>query len=288
MEILSHRKIAYRLKQRMSKRWLDLLWLWRSRNPFFDIYIKDDIRLRLFTDSKLCEFIFKSSFELSERIFVQKYLRPGDVFIDVGANIGLFSMIAAREVGPKGQVHAFEPSKETWRRLCQNVRINNFGNVVCVHSGLSETAGILELLKSTEGYDAWNSFGKPIKGLNFRTEKVEVHTLDKYVADHDLTERVGLIKIDVEGWETRVLAGASNLLSHNCAPDLLVEFSDKTLKLAGSSYQELYQNISQYGYKLYRYDNKNNCIIPESLTRKYDYINLIATKSINKMQARIA
>ena len=100
-------------------------------------------------------------------------MRPGDVFVDVGANIGLYTLIAAHIVGASGRVYAFEPGSETYRRLLSNVQLNQMTNVSCHELALSDSTARLDMNMSTDGYDAWNSLAKPIAGSSFSTETIE-------------------------------------------------------------------------------------------------------------------
>ena len=130
--------------------------------------------MRLYGDSELSHLIYCRHFEATERAFLNSFLRPGDVFVDVGANIGLFTLIAAAHVLPTGKVIAFEPTELTYMRLGENIRLNNFSDVDCRKIALSDHAGYLSLIRSTDGFDAWNSFARPTMGKVLSEEKVEV------------------------------------------------------------------------------------------------------------------
>src|SRR5436189_6431842 len=103
----------------------------------FVIRLQPGLKMRLFGDSELCHLIYCRSFEVTERAFLNHFLRPGDVFVDVGANIGLFTLIAASCVGPKGKVVAFEPTTVTYTRLVENIRLNHLYNVSFGNSDLA-------------------------------------------------------------------------------------------------------------------------------------------------------
>ena len=97
------------------------------------------VRMRLYGDSRLCEMLYFDQFEPETRSFLDAFLRPGDVFLDVGANVGLYTIAAARIVGNAGRVHAFEPCSQTFSRLEENVLLNGFGNVSCHRLALSDS-----------------------------------------------------------------------------------------------------------------------------------------------------
>jgi len=241
----------------------------------------------MYYDSYLCRWIYRGGFELEGRDFVNAFLEPGDIFVDVGANMGLYSLIAGHCVGNSGKVFAFEPYSITYKRLCENVSLNNFENVSTFKLALSDRNGIFPFQISTEGYDAWNSFAKPIEGRSFDVENVQCMRWDVFASEQDLIGRVALMKIDVEGWETRVLKGGSNVFSRKDAPVLCVEFADLAARSAESSCSELYKALSDYGYQMFVYDRLNRRIIPDPPREEYEYANLMASKNPADVHRRI-
>ena len=215
------------------------------------------------------------------------FLRPGDVLVDVGANIGLFTLIAASRVGPAGRVIAFEPTDVTYTRLVDNVRLNKLSNANCVRSALSDRNGQLDLTRSADGFDAWNSFAKPTMGGGFSHERVEVIEWDRYARTHGLCGKVTMMKIDVEGWERRVLAGGKEIFARTDAPVLQVEFTDAATIAAGSSCRNLYEFLEELGYQMFTYDLSQRCLARERLREHYPYVNLIAAKNPDFVNERL-
>lgn len=257
-----------------------LAW-WESRaekREHFETTIQRGVRMRLYFDSQLSKAIFCHRFEWQERDFLNAFLKPGDVFVDVGANIGLFTLIAAHCVGHEGHVYAFEPCSETHRRLGENVRLNQFTNVSTYQLALSNRSEQLEMTISRDGFDAWNSLAQPIAGESFAAEKVQCTTWDNFAQENDLVGRVTMIKIDVEGWEKHVLEGGTETLSRADAPVLQVEFTEQAALSAGSSCAELYRLLERLGYQMFTYDTKSGRIIPHALCKSYRYLNVIAAK----------
>lgn len=243
--------------------------------------------MRLHFDSKLAQAIYCDEFELKERQFLNTFLRQGDVFVDVGANIGLFSLVAARHVGQSGKVYAFEPTTKIYNRLCENVQLNQFNNILCFQLALSDTVGEFPFYTSRDGFDAWNSLGQPIDGQSIATEIVECDTWDRFVRAHGLIGKVTMMKIDVEGWESRVLSGGSETLSQNDAPVLQVEFTEQAARSAASSCAEQYHTLQELGYKMFTYDAKSRTLIPYPPHDSYPHINLIAAKQPEKVVTRL-
>src|SRR4030095_11405574 len=118
----------------------------------------------LYPDSHLSQFICCEDYELTEREFLKRLLRPGDVFVDIGANIGLFTILAGRYVGAEGAVYAFEPCAKTYERLLANVELNRLTNVSCYQAALSNHTGCENMAVSLDGFDDCNSLAKPVFG----------------------------------------------------------------------------------------------------------------------------
>lgn len=268
--------------QKRSAEWRKL----KLKTDAVIIKVSNNARLKLYTDSVLSETIYAGRFENAELDFVTRYLKKGDVFLDVGANIGLFTVVAASKVGSNGHIFSFEPVKKTFLRLSENIRLNNLSNVSLFNAGLSNEDGELEITTSGDGYDAWNSFGIPTAGLRFSREKVGIIKLDSWARQQN-TSKVNLAKIDVEGWECNVLRGGESFLSSENAPDLLVEFTEENCRNAGFTCASIYDQLSSLGFQMFLYDEARKTLIPEPKRKIYTHLNIIATKHPERIRKRI-
>lgn len=248
--------------------------------------IGDGIFMYCYTDSLVAQAIFKETFEEEELLLLKRFLKPKETFLDIGANIGIFSLLAAHFAGKEGCVIAFEPTSSTYQRLQENIELNSLQNIQAFRMALSDTNGQAELQVASEGYDAWNSLAKPSSGTVIASETVETLTLDSFLSKANIRD-IALIKIDVEGWEIPVLKGAQNLLNAPNAPTLMVEFTEQNAQNAGFSCKELYQLLVEYGYELFTYDAAKNRLVPESLRAHYPYLNIIATKQQKLVAQRL-
>jgi FkbM family methyltransferase len=267
-----------------------LRWRWFAFHRRFGLDLTVGIgpgRLRLAANDKLAGMIYLLGFELPERDLFARILRPGDSVIDVGANIGLYSILSAGCVGPQGAVHAFEPVPETMRRLRKNVALNGYEQRVrCVEAAASVQDGV-GLINVPEEGGSFSSLGAPLHGTGtHKSVEVRCVRLDTYVAENGLTD-VWLVKLDVEGWETHVINGATELLATQ-RPHLLVEFSDATAGGGGGSCAELYGTLTNLGYRLFRFDSDEGEIIEDPLREHYDGVNLLATQRPNEIRERLA
>ena len=137
-----------------------------------------------------------------------KRLRPGMVFYDLGANIGSFSLLAARLVGEKGKVYSFEPDTEAAARLRRNVGRNSFANVTIVEAGVWSASGYVNFIPAGASSPDHGT-GKLVTAGDSRCVRVPCVALDDFVATALPPDA---IKCDVEGAEVEVLRGAEHIL----------------------------------------------------------------------------
>jgi len=268
----------------------ELAQAWKAvegTSGWIDVLVIGGARLRLYGESVLGQYICRHSFEASELLFLHRYLRPSDVFVDVGANLGLFTVAAARRVGPAGRVLAFEPGSGARRMLEENVRLNRLCNTTILPIALSSSDARLTPTVPVLGHEAFGSLARPIDTLDTQTEEIEARAWDGLAQDLLGAQAVTMMKIDVEGWESHVLSGAKRFLSQPQAPLLQVEFTDAAAAAAGSSCAELYTALNGFGFEICRYDTGKNCLLPEDLRAEYPYVNLFATKDPGAVNERL-
>lgn len=260
--------IDRKIEQRKNEKWSNLFQ--GSDKIVFSI---KDLKLNLYKDSILSRFIY-DGFEKEEVDFVLKTLNEDDIFIDIGSNIGLFSILASRKVGDKGQVICFEPAPKTYERLLENVELNQLKNIKAINLGLSDSEGELKFYYSDSGFDAWNSFAP-----DYRLKKsmvVKTSTLDKELGEINKSQ-VKLVKIDVEGWEKFVIKGGT-LFFQNYSPIVIVEFTEENTFNAGYSVHDIFTELEKLGYEWF--EIKNGDLVKEKRKLHYPYTNLVAKKRI--------
>ncbi|MGN6267196.1 MAG: FkbM family methyltransferase [Ginsengibacter sp.] len=263
------RKIEQRKEQLKEKEWLDNF---ADQNSFV-FQFDEDIKIYLYKDSILSRYIY-DGFEKDEIQFLKSNLKPGDIFVDIGSNVGLFSLVASKIVGANGFVHSFEPTPQTFARLQKNIALNGFINIKAKNIGLSDEKGKLDLQISENGFDAWNTFAKKENKRFQHKVSIEVSTIDDELTEIDKS-RISFMKIDVEGWEKFVLKGGTSFF-RNYSPVVMVEFTETNTFDAGYFVQEIYDIMVEFGYRWFR--NKNGQLIPEEKKLRYRYDNLVAKK----------
>jgi FkbM family methyltransferase len=244
-----------------------------NNNDFFEFNLNNDVKINLYKDSVLSRLIY-DGFEKEETDYLTKTLKKGDFFVDIGTNIGLFSLIASKIVGDKGAVLSFEPAPLTFSRLNENIKLNNIKNIETRNIGLSDKKGELTFYVSNNGYDAWNSFAPSQDKKLESSIQVSVSTLDAELKDVDKS-KIKLVKIDVEGWEKFVLYGGKDFLV-NYNPIVMVEFTEENTFNAGYQVHEIYSIMQDLGYVWHRI-NKGE-LVKEEKKLYYPYDNLIAIK----------
>lgn len=206
----------------------------------------DGVRARLSLSSHIEAQLFWQGFQEADEPTVQalKRLLPKDgVFIDCGANIGSFTLVAAK-LARQGQVHAFEPSRHHIERLAHNISLNAFGNVKLMLVGLSDQPGEAQLFVPVATGEMLNTGGASLfegdavaGSLPWIPEPVKLIRLDDYIQDKGIS-RVDVVKIDIEGAELRALRGASRMLD-KFRPQVLMEIDRENLTRAGESVEEV-------------------------------------------------
>jgi len=177
-------------------------------------------------DSGLTGNIYTGLLEFSEMSFLLHAFRQSDVFVDVGANAGCYTILASKVVG--GKTIAFEPVPETFQRLIANLEVNGVKSLVQSHNlGLSDGPGALRF--STE-QDCMNHVISP-KENDENSIEIEVASIDSIVS-----EAVFIMKIDVEGFEYPVLKGAAKLLSGTSLEAVILELNGSGEKYGYSDF----------------------------------------------------
>ena len=220
---------------------------WRGRKPEI-IRDKVDGYVRILNIEEWADrsFYFLGRwYDRAATMAVKAVLRPGDTVLDVGANYGHFTMTSAATVGPQGSVHAMEPNPTSFARLTMHVTLNNLAHVDVHNVGVADAPQTLTLqiprINSGEA-----SFTQLIYD-DYREVSCPVTTVDA-IADGG---PVDMLKIDVEGFETAVLKGASRTLADN-RPIVMTELIDKHLARADTSKAEVFEILGALDYQAYR------------------------------------
>lgn len=176
---------------------------------------------------------------------IERILRPGDAFVDLGGNEGWFSLIASRVVGPKGRVLCVEPQARLWPIVEKNAQLNGFTQLELVPVAVGP-AGKAEITLAPSVNTGASSMATRSR-VN-RTQEVDVRPLDDIVEGRGIRE-VRLLKVDIEGFELNALRSAGRLLKENRIRHILIEFHDAQLGALGQSRGEILTLLRESGYR---------------------------------------
>lgn len=217
----------------------------------FDIEVYGGVTFRCHPDSSIPgRFLYFGGWpDYEEMAFICRYLRPGDSFVDCGANVGMYTLLAAAIVGPTGCVHAFEGAPKAVNRLRENIALNDLGPTVVVHaSAVSDTAGEVSFT-----VDRGEGSGNRIQtrdDLEHQTVTVPAEPLGSVLAGTD----VAMCKLDIEGAEPLAFLGAEELLKDSNPPVWVLELQDRFVRRFGWTAKDLVRWLDERGYGMATYD----------------------------------
>lgn len=227
-------------------------------------------------DSGINGNIYTGLADFEEMSFLLHFLRSEDLFVDVGANVGAYSLLASGVC--KSKTLAIEPIPETFEKLVANVRLNDLTNLVdCLNIGLGSTEAVLGFVKTPNSVMNHVSVGDSGKS----TIDVKVKPLDAL----GLSKIPSLIKIDVEGFEMEVLKGAQNCLSDETCKAVIIELNGSGKKY-GVEDSQIYSTLISYGFKPYQYDpfTRNLNALSE---KKIGGMNLLFLRDAESVLSRV-
>ncbi len=179
-----------------------------------------------------------------------RQLRPGMTVVDVGANIGLHTVVAAGIVGNTGRVISVEPQSRVREALTENVELNHLQNVTIVATGLGRSPQKSQIFHVNPANDGQATLRPDAHRRDRCTaEEIDIRTLENVLQEQGVS-KVDVLKIDVEGSEMDVLEGASNWLDSNRPGCIFVECIDAHLRKFGSSSAELVEWLVARDYEV--------------------------------------
>ena len=212
--------------------------------------------------------------DFEEMCLLLHFLRKEDVFFDLGANVGVYSVLASVNAGAKSI--AVEPVQATFDKLYLNIKINNAEDkIVPLLVGIADTAGEL---KFTNNFATENRVINDVNATNVTT--VPVLTLDKLMNDYGIPS---LIKMDIEGYESHALAGGKDLLATQDLKVIFIEVMGSALRY-GIDNEKIISQLTSYGFRPYRYRPDSKEFVP--ITGSYPD-NIIFMRDIEFVKARV-
>ena len=248
-----------------------------------DAYIAHVGWLRHECGEEVISLLRQGYFEAAEQAFFWLHGRPGDVFIDGGAHVGLYSIVAHRAAGGDARIVAVEASGATARYLAANLDANGVHGATIIRSALWKEPGEVRFEAEPQGKAAYAHVAFEGAGGT----AVPATTLDRIVEEAGIAQ-VTLAKVDVEGAEPEVLEGAGRSIARGALPLLMVEFTESNLARRGGSTQALRERLEGLGYTLAELDPATLQLAPFAAAGPIWYRNLFACTDIGAVNARLA
>ncbi len=219
----------------------------RRRVPSLSVPVVDigGARVRADLRTPLGLELYRYGYRDAESETLVRLLRPGDTFVDGGANVGIMALLGATTVGPAGRVVACEPSPGTMEMLQANADQNSFDGLELHRLALADRAGKARFVVFEEGSGLASFAPEADGGTEVETT---ISTLDELTSP--FRERVAVVKLDIEGAEVKAIRGARSLVAE-AQPVFLIEVEPGHLARQGSSPEDLARELSPHGYEPY-------------------------------------
>lgn len=208
--------------------------------------------------------IYVGLMEYEDMSFLLHYIQKDDLFYDIGANVGVYTILASQV--KKAKTISIEPLPLTYEKLLDNIQINRLTNVVSKNIGLSFEQSKLYF---TTNKDTMNSVALD---SDINKQEINVDTLDNLSMKYGIPK---MIKIDVEGYETNVLKGAIDVLEDDALEVVILELNGSGKKF-GFNDDDIHRNLFNFGFKPYSYNPFERKIIKLD---SYGFHNTIYIKS---------
>jgi FkbM family methyltransferase len=273
-----HVKVRRIFGRKHPGRYLASRLLLKSKLSRLITFETNGYRMRFYPTDLSAHLWYKRESRARDISLLRSYLQPGEVYLDVGANIGSTVIAGANAVGAQGQVLAFEPHPRVFEYLVGNVALNKLPNVQGFNVALGAEAATSRLTDS-DSDDTNHVVSSGHGGVTIRVE-----TLDSLT---EAQNSIDLMKIDVEGFEAQVLAGAMKTLKKTSG--IYIEISDGALRSYGSSSSEIIGLLRREGFVLFRWRGDTTLEeIHEPDPTFPHHENVMATKDKSDLQKRLA
>jgi len=207
------------------------------------------------------------NYEPTHTKLIKENVRKGNIVLDIGANIGIFTLLFAELVGSKGKVYAFEPDPTTFNILKKNVEINGYKNVILINKAVSNKKGKVKLFLCENNNGNHKVYDSK---ENRKFIEVDCIKLDGYFKDYK--GKINFIKMDIEGSEPSVINGSLKILSKNNLK-MLTEFGSLLIEHSGYSYKQYLNDLFNVGFKVYDIEDNMKNINTENANDLFDRVN---------------
>ena len=256
------------------------MWAWMASSGELILIGVDGFRMYVFNRPHFLSIYLAGSYESHTARLFKGAVRPGATVLDIGANVGYFSLIAARQAGMRGKVYAFEPGPDNFDILRRNIQMNELTNIEAVPKAVSDESGSATL-SLAETPDQHSLFSPPMVATTARVT-VQCITVDDFMKEHT----VDVIKMDIEGNELRALDGMRKMIMRSQALTMFVELNPSCLRQARAEPEELIGKLESLGFRLQVIDEESRSLrtVTSEFAREIDarppgwFVNLYCVK----------
>lgn len=234
----------------------------------YDMHIDDVDSLGLASNSK---------FEPYETAVVKQLLKEGDIVLDIGANIGYYTLLFSRLVGEIGKVYAFEPDPSNYQLLQKNIISNNIKNTVLFNKGVSNKSGASTLFLCSGNKGMHRAYPSILCD-----DKIPIEMVMLDEETNILNHKIDFLKIDIEGFEYQALQGMKKILKNNQELKILTEFSPTAIVESGYDPSDYLDLLEEYDFTIYSVENLKSPINTAELRKELKIIVSIAKKLLLK------
>lgn len=228
------------------------------------------------------ELSLRGIYEPLETRLAEELVPPGGCVVDIGANIGYYTLLCARRAGPAGQIYAFEPEPENFSLLQQNVRRNSYSNVQMENTAVSDATGSLTLFISRENHGDHRVYACESEARD--RVSIRAVRLDDYFADDP--PLIDLVKMDIQGAEGRALDGMKTLLQCRPPRAILTEFWPLGMRRAGTNASDMLRSLEASGYRLVHLDERRGKAVAISAAELLDRFTEVNGHQTNLLARR--
>ena len=209
---------------------------------------KYGFKIKLDVSRDVDKHFYWGEFEIEIIEFLRTLLKRSSVFFDIGANIGIYSLLASKNILAGGKIFAFEPADWAYNRLTENIRINAVKNIETLKLAVSDFTGSNQFYVCED--DAYNSLiSTPMKQVQ-KVIKINSIRLDDFCLKNNIKD-IDILKIDVEGADFLVLKGAKNILRSDHSPIIICEFNRSITNGIKSSQDEFVFFMKELSYRFF-------------------------------------
>lgn len=191
--------------------------------------------------------INERSYETEMTDLILSQLSENDIFIDLGANEGYFSILASKKVGEKGKVYSIEPQQRLWNVILNNIQFNRCKNISLLPFAVSDSLSSIQITLSPDINTGSSTLAADARKIFWKKQLINTETLDSIFFGK--VDTIKLIKIDIEGFELFALKGAALLLRNKIIQNLIIELHPTQLALLNQSVEQLNGYLYELGYQ---------------------------------------